>query len=102
MTLWNIIRDFFVEYIFGGKTSNGQQFYSLVGQNFNTTSVRNNGVFFNTGFVYGGGVEAVYISMGDWLSTTATIITLIGICILLWLFVRWLFRLTSNLITLRG
>lgn len=111
MTLWNIIRDFFVEFIFGGYNSEGIDFNNNVFGHFfysengrlNDFGIANSPIIKMDNLVNEDtGLNTTYLMLGDWLSTTATIITLIGICILLWCFVRWLFRLTSNLITLRG
>lgn len=83
MTLWNIIRDFFIQYIFGGTASNGVPYNeNIIAGEINT----NNYAILND------------ITLGNWLSTTATIIVLIGICLAIWHFVRWLFRLTAGLI----
>lgn len=83
MTLWNIIRDFFIQYIFGGTASTGVAYNdNIIGGEINT----NNYAILND------------ITLGNWLSTTATIIVLIGICLSIWHFVRWLFRLTAGLI----
>lgn len=115
MSLWNIIRDFFVQYIFGGTLSNGSQIiHNIIGK----VNVYVNGSFDDRylistdflGFVFNGAnfdydyesQIVSFISVGDWLSTTATIITLCAICFFLFLFVRWLFRLTSGLIQARG
>lgn len=108
MTLWNIIRDFFVQYIFGGVDSN-EVLYSFV---CGKTIGFKGGVYeeeYLTGFndLYAfsyttGDGYTYYLGMSDWLSTTATIITLCAICVFLFFFVRWLFRLTAGLISGRG
>ena len=110
MTLWNIIRDFFVTYIFGGKPSTGTIVdHNCIGNilydyNGSVESHKgfNTNIIYNIGTVNENGASVVigngYITMADWLSTTATIITLIIICVLLGFFVRWLFRLTAGLI----
>ena len=117
MTLWNIIRDFFVQYIFGGTDSLNVGYSSFVGYLFTASGNAGNQLpnydnattdlfFVNIGnqaisndLEYQG---IMYMSIGDWLSTTFTIITLIAICFFLFLVVRWLFRLTAGLIQGRG
>lgn len=107
MTLWNIIRDFFVQYIFGGIASNGNVYTEFIAGNFDYYY---DGVYDETALgslndfrLYhewqnANGSYTISIGFADWLSTTATIIVLIGICFALWHFVRWLFRLTAGLI----
>lgn len=113
-TLWNIIRDFFVQYIFGGQTSNGTNFnanrlgnlYIIENGSVNGNAIASTGkfgfFFDNLGGNYMVGEAHWFMPLGDWLSTTATIITLCAICFFLFLFVRWLFRLTAGLISCRG
>ena len=105
MTLWNIIRDWFVEYVWGGVNSQGDYFtQNIIGEVFN---VQNQGAenvdsydFFIklNGFSHVSDSNIDYISFGDWLSTTSTIIVLVLMCAFLFLVVRYLFRLTSGLI----
>lgn len=87
MTLWNIIRDWFVVNIWGGFDS-AQVYHSdnIVGEVFDTTSYKV--------LEYDGDT----LSLADWLSTTSTIIVLVILCIIFGLMVRWLFRLTSGLL----
>lgn len=107
MLLWDIIRDWFVMNIWGGSTSEAYDYYASVGRVFiqgegtevsNTHDIMVPVKLFS--FVYGSEVD--YISLGDWLSTTSTIIVLIAICVGFFFLVRWLFRLTAGLIAGRG
>lgn len=107
MTLWNIIRDWFVEYVWGGVLSNGIHVNSNIIGNI---TAYENGTVDDTflastsegGFVIlhmvGYSEKGGFISLGDWLSTTSTIIVLVLMCAFLFLVVRYLFRLTSGLI----
>lgn len=108
MTLWNIIRDWFVAYVWGGVDSQGNYFNAnIIGSVFN---IQNQGaeptntydyfIQFN-GFNHLSDSSIDYISFGDWLSTTSTIIVLVLMCVFLFLVVRYLFRLTSGLIRVR-
>lgn len=97
MMLWDIIRDFFVQYVFGGMTSDFRSFAGYVG---NVTSIENGDVSLTTDTLAlpMGGFEAMnselfgYIYLGDWLSTTATIFVLVLLCVCAGLFVRWMFK----------
>lgn len=101
--LWDIIRDWFVQYVWGGYTSNGVSYNGahlglfLKGAN-DTPSLNTQNYYLPfTGLDRGNG-EIVGYGLGDWLSTTSTIIVLILLCVFLFLVVRYLFRLTSGLI----
>ena len=107
MMLWDIIRNFFVEYIFGGvsnSTGEFQYFGGCVGYFWNNENDLSGHAETSTIYlpinVFNENEGSVmnYISIGDWLSTTATIITLIGLCFFLFLVLRWCFRLTSGLL----
>lgn len=108
MTLWNIIRDFFVQYIFGGTDSQYNYYGSLIGsgasQGIDYYQFSSFDLYVPIGHSLNADQDAFidYLSFGDWLSTTFTIITLIALCFFLFLVVRWLFRLTAGLISGRG
>lgn len=97
MTLWNIIRDFFVEFIFGGTLSTGEavsdnffgRFLVPTGNNY-TMDTSTNTTWFNVG--------SHYINFGDWASTLATIVFMILVLVLFYCIARWLFRVASGLI----
>lgn len=107
--LWDVIRDFFVMYIFGGCTSNSVFYGGFFGS---FTILSDDGVeetfsyfpFTNSfGFKISNTVTTDYgdmlnyISVGDWLSTTFTIITLILICYMFLRLIIWLFKFSSGL-----
>lgn len=106
MTLWNIIRDWFVINIWGGYTSEDILYLNTIGKILRDDAGEEDyflgttdDLFFKVGqHIY----VTDYISIGDWLSTTSTIIVLIALCFFFFLMVRWLFRLTSGLIHGRG
>lgn len=109
MTLWNIIRDWFVINIFGGYASSGVYYtQNIIGQNMTYADGQyddsyisfTNDIYLNIGSKVGD--SDIWLSMADWLSTTATIIVLCAMCFFLFLVVRWLFRLTSGLLSGRG
>lgn len=87
--LWDIIRDWFVQHVWGGITSSNATFGGIIGSN-NNSIMKSNTFIFTIG--------DYKLSMGDWLSTTSTIIVLVLMCAFLFLVVRYLFRLTSGLI----
>lgn len=110
MTLWDIIRDWFVSHIWGGLASNGSYHSGLIGTITDGDNLGNYGEAYSDSLFipinayydtdYTG--TASYIAIGDWLSTTSTIIVLCAMCFFLFLVVRWLFRLTSGLLSGRG
>lgn len=114
MTLWNIIRDFFVHYVFGGLSSDGRFFGSNVGfaafWDSEGAAGSQEGIsteFFglpigNTYYYDFDYVRSTYLSMGDWLSTTATIIVLVGLFIAITLLIISLFKWIVRLVSLRG
>lgn len=105
MTLWDLIRDFFVTNIFGGTLSSGQsKTIGRVGQFYGSTGMNNaqsNNILVPIGsFMYSGSDvhEVNYVNIGDWLSTTFTIITLILLVLFLYIFVKWIFKLFAGLL----
>ena len=108
MQLWNLIRDFYVQYIFGGWTSrsvavsNGYLGYMRgVDSSAGTGNTSNTYVPVGTLINQHGNI-VTHITMGDWLSTTFTIITLIVFVCILFIFLRWLFKVVSGLILLKN
>lgn len=127
--LWDVIRDFFVQYVFGGTFKVGKVLYyrdafggtifgadgQLLSGSPNLTTesmtfgylipVGGQGVFFDN---YDGkyfrlvaNTEGAFMSLGDWLSNTATIITL---CLLFFAavkFVIWLTKYFAGVISMR-
>lgn len=99
--LWDVIRDFFVQYVFGGMTSDLRSFAGYVG---NVTSIDNGDVLLTTDSLAlpMGGFDAMnselfgYIYLGDWLSTTATIITLCLLLFAVFLGIKFLFKLVAG------
>lgn len=119
MILWDIVRNWFVEFVFGGTLSTGEIVngahmgtYYAVGSdlvfNADTSSVftnqtylpHGNDVYSYTPFQYIDIADEtaydVVSNVGDWLSTTATIITLIALCLFLFLAVKWVFNVFRN------
>ena len=88
MSLWDLIRDFFVVNIFGGSDSSGTTHYFKVNA-YNTTGQLQ---------VYEDMSGNVHLSLSDWLSTTFTMITLILLVIFLYIFVKWIFKLFAGLL----
>lgn len=108
--LWDIIRDFFVEHIFGGINSFGDTFGGVVSAGEWVEGSCFPGINGGSDICVDGHYETVWadqwyfsiggqtISLGDWLSTMSTIIVLIGGCFLLYCVIRYFFRLSSGLI----
>ena len=105
MTLWNLIRDFFVENIFGGFLSDGNFIENKIG-GLNSSYTTDTEMGYTGSLFYqvsnydwvNDSPTPVYLGLGDWLSTTFTIITLILLVIVLYIFVKWIFRLFSGLL----
>lgn len=106
MMLWDLIRDFFVQFIFGGYSSSGDYFGGLLGHIFISGNITNtdmdaysSDVLTPIGnvLIEGELPDVGWLSIGDWLSTTATIIIL---CLLIFVFIKitiWLFKQGANL-----
>lgn len=102
MMLWNIIRDFFVQYIFGGYDSQEVvysaglgQIQTYIGGNMDEDYFGGvNDCWYKIGQL---GETEIFTTLGDWLSTTATIITLILLLIMLFALVRFVIRQVCGL-----
>lgn len=103
MLLWDIIRDWFVQYVFGGFTSVGQPYGGRLGQFMlsggNATSYRCYNIYFPINMITSSNEQVIGVSVGDWLSTTATLIVMISVCVALWFLVRYFFRMFAGLIS---
>lgn len=101
--LWDLIRDFFVQNIFGGLDSEG--FYHSFnigsgsiydGENWTSEILTNEGLVYQVqnsadGLPY-------YLTLGDWLSTTASVISITIIVVLCCMFIYKIVRLIGGLI----
>lgn len=102
MLLWDIIRDWFVQYIFGGTTSTNEFYYGTLGY-INTDgngdfSILNNELYLPiNGYNDSTSEKINYLNFSDWLSTTSTIIVLIMICVFFFICVRYLFKVGAGL-----
>lgn len=96
MAIWNLLRDFFVQYIFGGYTSTGEIYSGVIGSQQNTQNI-----FVAADNIVDSSGNVVNLSIGDYLSTTATIITLVVFVGILFLFLKWLFKVISGFILLK-
>ena len=89
MTLWNIIRDWFVVYIWGGVSSEGTSYATnVVGTNLNSSDFTLE-------------IGSLTLNLGDWLSTTSTILCLALLVYAVILFLIWLFKFVSGLLLLK-
>ena len=101
MMLWDIIRDFFVQYVFGGIDSN-EHFYETMfgfGHGFNDGAEEieyTNAIFVKLDNFLSTDFDGVSVNIGDYLSTTFTIITLVIMFIVMCLLVRWCFRVMKG------
>lgn len=108
--LWDLIREFFVVHVFGGtlQSDNGIQYYNgAIGQLTNG-SPNGDANYYNANLtnvmmplkVFSSDGEEIlnYISLGDWLSTSATIISITIIVVLCCMFVYKIIRLIGGLI----
>lgn len=90
MAIYTLIRDWFVQYIFGGVDSVGNTYNGLIAKNL-----------FSTDYLVVVGTNQS-ISFSDWLSTSATLVVLVLLVIALGCLVIGLFRLFRGLFALRG
>ena len=103
MVLWDIIRDFFVQFIFGGIDSLGEIYGGVVCSTYvsepgigDLPPIEEYQPLYGEEFSFN--IGDYQVSLGDWLSTTATIICLIGFCFIIYCFIRYLFRLSAGLV----
>ena len=105
MMLWDIIRDWFVMNVWGGNLSTGQQFVANVGRGYNVANDEGYSLLTNSfylpikGFDDSASVVIDHICLGDWLSTTSTIIVLVAISVALYFLVRYFFRMFAGLLS---
>lgn len=106
MLIWDYIRDFLVQHIFGGVDSTNHFYQCTIG---NMTSHSGSYFIGNTATTYvpinlftDDLEETVdFISIGDWLSTTTTIIIMCLIVVLFAMLVRWVFKTVVSAFLLR-
>lgn len=98
--LWDLIRDFFVQHVFGGCDSGGSifnvsggQLYSYLQENGTYEELSTNA----SDYMYKVSSNE-YCSLSDWLSTTATIISITIIVVLCCMFVYRIVKLIGGLI----
>lgn len=102
--LWDLIRDFFVQHVFGGTDSIGDSFECRIGTFYNsdleTTTGFSEDLMIPIGNMIDKGTDKSiqYISFGDWLSTTATAIAITIIVVLCCMFVYKIVKLIGGLI----
>lgn len=98
--LWDAIRDFFVQHIFGGYSSNDVLYSTLLGRTYDFEAEEAYDSYLNDfAFTFNDSYGAkLSLGLADWLSTTATIITITIIVILCALFVYKIIKLIGGLI----
>ena len=89
MNIFVLIRDWFVQQIWGGVDSVGDTYSATIGDNLSSTQLS-----FNIG--------DYSLSLSDWLSTTSTIVVVALLCVALGCLCVGLFRLFRGLFALRG
>lgn len=99
--LWDIIRDFFVQYVFGGWDSVGSEYstslgHFLSGDGVGVESYGSTLFLPLTGYDYDEAVSISYACVGDWLATSATIITLCLLLFAVFLGIKFLFKLVAG------
>lgn len=102
--IWNVIRDFIVQYLTGGYTSTGDYFDVSLGEWSNEEI----SFYINRGATQADGSVGGYIpyntftyTLGDWLATSITIVIMIIGVVLLCLLVRWVFKTVVNAFAFR-
>lgn len=105
MMLWDLIRDFYVMYIFGGYSSDLVNYHGYLGHFYDSSSDYllednyTNAVYFNfKGYSSVEGVYFDYYSLGDYLSTIATIITLIVILLVCFHIIKKCFNVFTRIL----
>lgn len=98
--IWDIIRDFIVQYITGGTLRNGNYVNALMGSN-DINDITGGSILYNVGYADSLGEESIYITASDWLATTLTMVIMIIGVVLLCLLVRWVFKAVVNAFAFR-
>lgn len=105
MNLFTIIRDWYVQYVWGGCLSSGNQvntgYFGRVIYGSTEERIPFSALFVKVDGYFTGKGEFQYMHIGDWLSTTSTIITMIVMLICFAYFIRWIFKVSSNMLLLR-
>lgn len=95
--LWDIIRDFIVQYITGGYTSSGEGYSCSLG-----TWLQDDSEFLaTTGDLDVVNFGVYQMGLGDWLATTITIICMCAIVFFGYWLVRWIFKAVSSAFLLK-
>lgn len=106
--LWNIIRDFLVQYITGGYDSNGISYSASVGRidsyrngAFDEIVSNNEELIYKVSTFTDSGLCERYLNLSDWLATTITaIIMCLLVVFAVWL-IRWIFKAVSSAFLLK-
>lgn len=102
--LWDLIRDFFVQHVFGGLDSNGHFFEANFGSGWYESDGTDDmltgvNIGYKVGLEFGSAHgESMFLTASDWLSTTATAISITIIVVLCCLFVYKIIKLIGGLI----
>lgn len=101
--IWDFIRDFLVQYVFGGTLSDGTFSNGcFVTLNSDGDALTTSNIGFKLPFIdNAAGYESITINIGDWLSTTATIIIMCLIVFLFVMLVRWVYKTVVSAFLLR-
>lgn len=94
--LWDLIRDFFVQHVFGGYDSEGNAFSTFIGKLKDVDGAEDLSWAESIWFTIDS--NGNQLALGDWLSTTATAISITIIVVLCCLFIYKIVRLIGGLI----
>ena len=104
MVLWDIIRDWFVVYVWGGYTSTGTYYGLSIGKAYSTSGGNQWGLDLNSIKALDVSLDNRFVSinghygLSDYLSTLSTLLVFGLMCFALYLIIRYMFRLTAGLI----
>lgn len=102
MLIWDYIRDFLVQNIFGGWLSDGTYVDTCFGFDNGGGSIIGNDIYYTlNGYISATTGTDVTISLSDWLATTTTIIIMCLIVVLFAMLVRWVFKTVVSAFLLR-
>lgn len=99
MPLWDFIRNWFVTNIWGGHYLTVEGYWMNEDKRFLVYGTGNNVVASDYG-VYTSDFKVLGdMCLGDWLSTTSTILVLVAVCVGLFFLTRYFFRMFAGLIS---
>lgn len=101
--LWDVVYDFFVQYVFGGYTTEGAYVDSVffgnawIGEE-TSGQIYGYDILIPSGFKLAGWEDTLYLPLPNYLSLIATIISMIIIVVIACLFIKKIYNMVAHII----